>query len=170
MIASQKLLETVGSQFLPRGINLSRRALWEDTRCSRAGKRDGFKRGVLLIWTCPSFCVLFVLLSQATKRSTKIITFWVRRPPGGVGVFHAKGWWPKSSCYPSKVCLGFRNLGCPRNFARMSRIVGVFKKFVQKSSRTCLFPIIFWTFTIFRNFPDFSGDLRDLSFSSLSAC
>ena len=38
------------------------------------------------------------------KRAQRL-TFWVRRPPGGVGVFHAMGWWPKSSCPPSKVCL-----------------------------------------------------------------
>ena len=38
------------------------------------------------------------------KRAQRL-TFWVRRPPGGVGVFHAKGWWLKSSCPPSKVCL-----------------------------------------------------------------
>ena len=38
------------------------------------------------------------------KRAQRL-TFGVRRPPGRVGVFHAKGWWPKSSCPPSKVCL-----------------------------------------------------------------
>ena len=38
------------------------------------------------------------------KRAQRL-TFWVRRPPGRVGVFHAKGWWPKSSCPPSKVRL-----------------------------------------------------------------
>ena len=69
------------------------------------------------------------------KRAQRL-TFWVRRPPGGVGVFHAKGWWPKSSCSPSKVCLPWvsdRGIwdvpgivpGCPG-------ALGVFKKFVQK--------------------------------------
>ena len=63
-------------------------------------------------------------------------TFWVWKPPGGVGVFHAKGWWPKSSCPPSKVCLpwvskrGISDVpgilpGCPGS-------LGVFQKFVQK--------------------------------------
>ena len=33
------------------------------------------------------------------------LTFWVRRPPGGVGVFHEKGWWSKTSCSPSKLRL-----------------------------------------------------------------
>ena len=41
---------------------------------------------------------------QARKRGQRL-SFWVRRPPGEVGVFHAKGWWPESSCPPSKVCL-----------------------------------------------------------------
>ena len=63
-------------------------------------------------------------------------TFWVRRWPGGVGVFRAKGWWLKSSCPPSKVCLpwvsksGIWDItgilpGCPGPLA-------VFKKFVHK--------------------------------------
>ena len=70
------------------------------------------------------------------KRAQRL-TFWVRRPPGGVGVFHSKGWWPKTSCPPSKVCLPWvskRGIwdvpgilpGCPGP-------LGVFKKFVQKS-------------------------------------
>ena len=52
-------------------------------------------------------------------------------------VFHAKGWWPKTSCPPSKLCLpwvskrGIRDVpgilpGCPRPLA-------VFKKLVQKN-------------------------------------
>ena len=63
-----------------------------------------------------------------------------------MGVFHAKGWWPKSSCPPSKVCLpwvsirGIWNVpgflpGCPRPLA-------VFKNLVQKKSSCasrCLF-------------------------------
>ena len=77
---------------------------------------------------------------QATFRQEKRaqrLSFWVRRPPGGVGVFHAKGWWPKTSCPPSKLCLpwvskrGIRDVpgilpGCPGPLA-------VFKKFVQKN-------------------------------------
>ena len=72
------------------------------------------------------------------KRAQRL-SFWVRRPPGGVGVFHAKGWWPKTSCPPSKLCLpwvskrGIRDVpgilpGCPGPLA-------VFKKFVQKKLR-----------------------------------
>ena len=70
------------------------------------------------------------------KRAQRL-SFWVRRPPGGVGVFHAKGWWPKTSCPPSKLCFpwvskrGIRDVpgilpGCPGPLA-------VFKKFVQKN-------------------------------------
>ena len=81
--------------------------------------------------------------SQARKKSTKILTFWVRRPPSGLGVFHAKGWWPKSSCPPSKVCLPWvskRGIwdvpgilpGCPGP-------LGVFKKFVRKKSSCAFF-------------------------------
>ena len=70
---------------------------------------------------------------QARKRAQRL-TVCVWRPPGGVGVFHAKGWWPKSS-HPRKfVFLGFR-----REESGMSGILPgcpgpleVFKKFVRK--------------------------------------
>ena len=72
---------------------------------------------------------------RQAKRAQRL-TFWVRRPPGGVGVFHAKRWWPKSSRPHSKVCLPWvskRGIwdvpgilpGCPGP-------LGVFKKFVHK--------------------------------------
>ena len=75
-------------------------------------------------------------LFSPEKRAQRL-SFWVRRPPGGVGVFHAKGWWPKTSCPPSKLCFpwvskrGIRDVpgilpGCPGPLA-------VFKKFVQKN-------------------------------------
>ena len=75
------------------------------------------------------------------KRAQRL-TCWVRRPQGGVGVFHGKGWWSKSSCPPSKVCLPWvwkRGtwdvpgilLGCPG-------CLGVFKKFVQRKF-VCIF-------------------------------
>ena len=80
--------------------------------------------------------------------------FWctqVRRPPGGVGVFHAKGWWPKTSCPPSKLRLpwvskrGIRDVlgilpGCPGPLA-------VFKKFVQKTS--CAFFVPYLSLAIY---------------------
>ena len=62
--------------------------------------------------------------------------FWIRIPPGGVGVFHAKGWWPKSSCPPSKVCLPwFSRRGIwdvPGILAGCPGPLGVFRKLVQK--------------------------------------
>ena len=89
--------------------------------------------------------MLIFLVSEETHRNVifgrekraQRLSFWVRRPPGGVGVFHAKGWWPKTSCPPSKLCLpwvskrGIRDVpgilpGCPGPLA-------VFKKFVQKN-------------------------------------
>ena len=79
------------------------------------------------------------------KRAQRL-TIWVQRPPGGVGVFHAKRWWPKSSCPPSKVCLpwvskrGIRDVpgilpGCPGP--------RVFKKFVKKSSCAFFVPYLY---------------------------
>ena len=61
--------------------------------------------------------------NQARKRSTKT-NFWVRRPPGGVGVFHARGGGRKVRARPREfVFLGFRGResGMFREFARMSR-------------------------------------------------
>ena len=44
------------------------------------------------------------------KKSTKINFWGPETARWGGGVFHPKGWWPKSSCPASKVCLpwGFR--------------------------------------------------------------
>ena len=58
----------------------------------------------------------FLWQSSTQARKTQRLTFWVWRPPGGVGVFHAKGRWLQSLGPPSKVCLGFR-----REESRMSR-------------------------------------------------
>ena len=88
----------------------------------------------------PSFILqrfLMLPLSRKEKRA-QTSTFWVRRRPGGVGVFHAKWWQSKSSFPPSKVRYfsgkpSENKLchGCAGNFAGMSRTPGVFKKFVQ---------------------------------------
>ena len=55
---------------------------------------------------------------------------------GWVGVFHAKGWWSKTSCPPSKVCLPWVWKGgtwdVPGILAGCPGLLGVFKKFVQK--------------------------------------
>ena len=80
------------------------------------------------------------------EERAQTLTFWVRRPLGGVGVFHAKWWWPKSSCPPSKVCLSWvskRGIwdvpgilpGCPGP-------LGGFKKFVPTSSCAYFVPYI----------------------------
>ena len=86
-------------------------------------------------------------LIRREKRAQRL-TFWVRRPPGGVGVFHAKGWWPKSSCPPSKVCLPWVSKtsirDVPRNFAGMSWLDswGCSKSLCKKSSCTFFVPYL----------------------------
>ena len=68
-------------------------------------------------------------LARQEKRVQRL-TFWVRRPPGGVGVFHAKGVVAKKL-----VSLGFeeRNLGYPGSFAGMSRTPGGVQKVCAKN-------------------------------------
>ena len=61
-----------------------------------------------------------ILDIRQDKRAQRL-SFWVRRLPGGVGVFHAKGWGSKSCSLPRKfVVLGFRReeLGMSREFCR----------------------------------------------------
>ena len=65
--------------------------------------------------------------SVRQARRAQRLTFWVQRPSGGVGVFHAKGWWPRSSPPPSKVCF-------PWNFARMSLTCGGVHKSGKKKA------------------------------------
>ena len=70
------------------------------------------------------------------KRAQRL-TFWVRRPPGGVEVFLAKGWWPKTSCSPSKVCLPWvskRGIWAG-NFAGPGHLGGVEKFVLEKFVR-----------------------------------
>ena len=87
-------------------------------------------------WSDSTLRELSVHPKCGQEKRAQRLTFWVRRPPGGVGVLHAKGWWSKSSCPPSKVCFSLslegRNLGCPRNFARMSRTSGGSKSLSKK--------------------------------------
>ena len=57
-----------------------------------------------------------------------------------MGVFHSKGWWPKTSCISaleSLSSLGFeeRNLGCPGNFAGMSQKTGGVQRVCAKKVR-----------------------------------
>ena len=88
---------------------------------------------------------LGAFLIRQEKRAQRL-SFWVRRPPGGVGVFHTKGWWPKTSCPPSKLCLpwvskrGIRDVpgilpGCPGPLA-------VFKSLCKKTSCAFFVPYL----------------------------
>ena len=83
-------------------------------------------------------CMFGSQSKSGKKKSTKINFLGPETARWGGGL-HAKGWWPKSSCSPSKVCLPWvskRGIwGCPGNFAGMSRTVRGVKKFVQKSLR-----------------------------------
>ena len=72
---------------------------------------------LFLLYFSPLFCLFFSYFLDfgaflfcrwprlRQEKTAQRLTFWVWRLPGGVGVFHAKGWWPKTSCSPSKVCL-----------------------------------------------------------------
>ena len=92
---------------------------------------------------CKQFSPLWyrtcISIENQAKKSTKINFSWVRRPPGGVGVFHAKGWWPKSSCPPLTVCLPWLSKkgiwDVPGIFAGMSRSRGGVQKVCAK--RVC---------------------------------
>ena len=90
---------------------------------------------------------LMTPFSGPEEKRAQRLTFWVRRPPGGVGVLHAKGWWPKTSCSPSKVCLPWDSKrgiwdvpgvlpGCPGP-------LGVFQSLCLKSSCAFFGPQIF---------------------------
>ena len=88
----------------------------------------------------------FALTFLRQEKRAQRLTFWVRRPPGGVGVSHAKGWWPKKfvPSLKSLSSLGFeeRNLGCPGNFGGMSRTPGRVQKVCAKKVRVHFsFPI-----------------------------
>ena len=107
-------------------------------RSLEASKVRRYKWGAYCRTNWRHTAVLFMTSCRSGKKKrAQRLSFWVRRPPGGVGVFHAKGWWPKTSCPPSKLCLpwvskrGIRDVpgilpGCPGPLA-------VFKKFVQKN-------------------------------------
>ena len=88
-------------------------------------------------------CTLTVdAIGQARKRAQRL-TFGVRRLPGGVGVFHAKGWGVEKfvPSLDSLSSLGFEGgkLGCPRNFAGMSWTPGGVQKVCAKKSSFAFF-------------------------------
>ena len=91
--------------------------------------------------------VIFPVCFFSGKKIAQRLTFWVRRPPSGVVVFRAKGWWSKSSCPTSKVSLPWvsrRGIwdvpgilpGCPEP-------LGKFKKLAQKKVRAHLLFLFF---------------------------
>ena len=63
-----------------------------------------------------SWCEIGFRFLRQEKRAQRL-SFWVWRPPSGVGVFHAKGWWPNPRKF---VFLGFRKeeSGMSREFCR----------------------------------------------------
>ena len=73
-----------------------------------------------MIWGSMACFLSHSMLVRRERRAQRL-TCWVRRPPGGVGFFHAKGCGRKARSLPRKfVSLGFRraDLGCPGNFGR----------------------------------------------------
>ena len=78
---------------------------------------------------------IWAFLIHARQKSTKIKFLGPETARWG-GVFHAKGWWPKSSCPPSKVCLPWVSKGgiwdVPGFVPGCPGPLSGFKKFVQK--------------------------------------
>ena len=92
------------------------------------------------VLTVELFCLQSI---RQEKKSTKIKFLGSGDRPVGWGSSTRRGWWPKTSCPPSKLCLpwvskrGIRDVpgilpGCPGPLA-------VFKKFVQKKLRAHFF-------------------------------
>ena len=61
------------------------------------------------------------LQMSGKKKKSANLNFWVRTSSVGVGVFHVKGWGPKSSVCPSKPGKPSFWAGYPRIFAGISR-------------------------------------------------
>ena len=74
---------------------------------------------------------------QARTKSTKINSLCPETAVWGVGFFHSKGWWSKSSFPPSKVCCPWVSKGGTWDVLEICQDVpdprGVFKKFLQRS-------------------------------------
>ena len=82
-----------------------------------------------------------VLLIRKEKRAQRL-TFWIRRPRGGVGGLPREGvvaekFVPSLESL-SSLGLEERNLGCPGNFAGMSRTPGGAQKVCAKKVRAHL--------------------------------
>ena len=72
-------------------------------------------------------------------RSRQSQTFWVQISSGGVGVFHIKGWGPKSSECPSKPREDTLFAGISRDFGGISRVCP--KSLKQKRSQCSTWPL-----------------------------
>ena len=75
--------------------------------------------------------------SSGKKKRAQRLTFWVRRPPGGVGGLPREGVVAKRSCPPSKVCLQWvskRRIwdvpgslpGCPQTLGGVQKVCAHF--------------------------------------------
>ena len=83
-----------------------------------------------------------ILTPIRQEKKAQRLTFCVRRLPGGVVVFHAKGWGLKSSCpFPNLLWVGLRRreLGISREFCRDVPD----PRGVQKDSAKKMFVLIF---------------------------
>ena len=82
-----------------------------------------------------------------------------------MGVFHSKGWWSKSSCPPSIVCLPWVWKGgtwdVPGILPGCPRPLGVFKKFVQNSLCAVFVPYKWKTAQHMEEARRFSGTFRN---------
>ena len=69
------------------------------------------------------------------KKRAQRLSFWVRRPPGGVGGLPREGVVAENFALETLSSLGFeeRNPGCPGNFAGMSRTPGGVQKVCAKN-------------------------------------
>ena len=99
--------------------------------CAIPGLESGVNLATRRVKAAGPSCLMLPNMRQQRVRQGKKHKddfLGVQRSPGGVGVFHAKGWWPKSSCPPSKVCLPWASKreesGMSREFCRMSRTPG----------------------------------------------
>ena len=118
-------------------LNLKRSPIFANTPCKST-----------CLYNAPSFHTVdeknthththpVLLFLQARRKSTKI-TFWVRRLPVGVGVFHAKGGGRKVCALPRKfVFPGFQReeSGMSREICRMSRTPGGVQNVCAKKVR-----------------------------------
>ena len=102
-----------------KGRPKSAQQLHDSTVAARRAQHRTVIPGDTRIFTLKSFMmVIFWPPKLMQEKRAQRITFWVRGQPGGVGVFHLKGWWSKSSYPPSKVCFPWVSSGMPQEFCQ----------------------------------------------------